>query len=104
MISRNQAIYVGPKQICLTEDERTILCILPNIQQVIALTKAEAKTLSDTGHAHWLKANLIELIRNIKIGPALSLKIGHTLAEALARGELFAKIACQEIVNHKPVR
>jgi hypothetical protein len=103
LFKRYQAIYIGPKQLCLTEDNRTILCILPNVQHVIALTKEESNKLIETGHALQLRANLIELIRNIKFGPALSLKIGHTLAEALARGEMFARVATEEIVNHRPV-
>ena len=77
-ISKSRCIWVGSKQVYYTHDNRIVLSIEPNCKSIKALTEQEAKNLCDTGHAERIRYNLIQIIRNIKIGPALSLKIGHT--------------------------
>ena len=103
LIQHERATYVGPKQLCLTENHKIILCICPDLKQVSLTTRKDAEELCTTGHARWKRANVIEIERNIPLGPALSLLIGEQLAIALQQKENkdWAQTAVGLIVGRK---
>ena len=102
MIQKRRAMYVGPTYLHVTDAGEEVFCILPDYEDIVKISLNEAKQLCTQGHAEWKSGNVITLLRNVPLGPALSLRVGGLLATAIhEKGKDWAKVAVQEIVGRK---